>query len=144
MYKPFTHWVFADFNRFYPFVFFQSSVLELADIFGPAPVTSTHTSADPWDIPGGGYPRSVEVWNHDTTFSPAFSPPTLSLSSSWEHNSKELCSCSLLFLFFFLCPIPFMLLTLLGRTNMVTKVNLVFVHCAVLPSAALSRFRNVA
>ncbi|XP_077184062.1 epsin-3 isoform X5 [Paroedura picta] len=29
----------------------QSSVLELADIFGPAPVTSTHTSADPWDIP---------------------------------------------------------------------------------------------
>ncbi|XP_015266221.1 PREDICTED: epsin-3 isoform X2 [Gekko japonicus] len=29
----------------------QSSVLELADIFGSAPVTSTHTSADPWDIP---------------------------------------------------------------------------------------------
>ncbi|KAJ6660370.1 hypothetical protein lerEdw1_017793 [Lerista edwardsae] len=29
----------------------QSSVLELADIFGPGPVTSTHTSADPWDIP---------------------------------------------------------------------------------------------
>ncbi|XP_044275931.1 epsin-3 isoform X4 [Varanus komodoensis] len=29
----------------------QSSVLELADIFGPAPVTSAHTSADPWDIP---------------------------------------------------------------------------------------------
>ncbi|XP_062826642.1 epsin-3 isoform X5 [Anolis carolinensis] len=31
----------------------QSSVLELADIFGPAPASSTHTSADPWDIPGG-------------------------------------------------------------------------------------------
>lgn len=30
----------------------QSSVLELADIFGPGTVTSTHTSADPWDIPG--------------------------------------------------------------------------------------------
>ncbi|XP_043384372.1 epsin-3 isoform X3 [Chelonia mydas] len=30
----------------------QSSVVELADIFGPAPVTSTHVSADPWDIPG--------------------------------------------------------------------------------------------
>ncbi|XP_054831220.1 epsin-3 isoform X2 [Eublepharis macularius] len=29
----------------------QSSVLELADIFGPAPAPSTHTSADPWDIP---------------------------------------------------------------------------------------------
>ncbi|XP_048343627.1 epsin-3 isoform X3 [Sphaerodactylus townsendi] len=67
----------------------QSSVLELADIFGPAPVTSTHTSADPWDIPGGGYPRSVEVWNHDTAFSPAFSPPALSLSSSWEPNNTK-------------------------------------------------------
>ncbi|XP_053904053.1 epsin-3 isoform X4 [Malaclemys terrapin pileata] len=30
----------------------QSSIVELADIFGPAPVTSTHVSADPWDIPG--------------------------------------------------------------------------------------------
>ncbi|XP_060108120.1 epsin-3 isoform X2 [Heteronotia binoei] len=29
----------------------QSSVMELADIFGLQPVTSTHTSADPWDIP---------------------------------------------------------------------------------------------
>nr|XP_016846863.1 PREDICTED: epsin-3 isoform X3 [Anolis carolinensis] len=63
----------------------QSSVLELADIFGPAPASSTHTSADPWDIPGGGTPRSLEVWNHDT----AFSPPALSLSSSWEHNSGQ-------------------------------------------------------
>ncbi|XP_044275927.1 epsin-3 isoform X1 [Varanus komodoensis] len=63
----------------------QSSVLELADIFGPAPVTSAHTSADPWDIPGGGTPQSVEVWNQDT----AFSPPALPLSSSWEHNTTK-------------------------------------------------------
>ncbi|XP_032995106.1 epsin-3 isoform X1 [Lacerta agilis] len=63
----------------------QSSVLELADIFGPAPITSTHTSADPWDIPGGGNNRSVEVWNHDA----AFSPPALSLSTSWEHNNTK-------------------------------------------------------
>ncbi|XP_042308740.1 epsin-3 isoform X2 [Sceloporus undulatus] len=63
----------------------QSSVLELVDIFAPAPVTSTHTSADPWDIPGGSNPRSLEVWNHET----AFSPPALSLSSSWEHNNTK-------------------------------------------------------
>ncbi|XP_010577573.1 PREDICTED: epsin-3 isoform X2 [Haliaeetus leucocephalus] len=29
----------------------QSSILELADIFGPAPAPSSHTSADPWDMP---------------------------------------------------------------------------------------------
>ncbi|XP_070596099.1 epsin-3 isoform X2 [Erythrolamprus reginae] len=58
----------------------QSSVLELADIFGPAPVTSTHTSADPWDIPGGGTVRSVDT---------DFSPPALSLSSSWDHNNTK-------------------------------------------------------
>uniref|UniRef100_A0A8C8VE49 Epsin 3 n=1 Tax=Pelusios castaneus TaxID=367368 RepID=A0A8C8VE49_9SAUR len=29
----------------------QSSIVELADIFGPAPVTSTHAPTDPWDIP---------------------------------------------------------------------------------------------
>ncbi|XP_024997618.1 epsin-3 isoform X3 [Gallus gallus] len=29
----------------------QSSILELADIFGPAPAPSGHTSADPWDMP---------------------------------------------------------------------------------------------
>ncbi|KAM6473385.1 epsin-3 isoform 2-T5 [Liasis olivaceus] len=58
----------------------QSSVLELADIFGPAPVTSTHTSADPWDIPGGGTVRFVDT---------DFSPSALSLSSSWEHNNTK-------------------------------------------------------
>lgn len=29
----------------------QSSILELADIFGPAPAPSSHTAADPWDMP---------------------------------------------------------------------------------------------
>ncbi|NWR66289.1 EPN3 protein, partial [Bucorvus abyssinicus] len=29
----------------------QSSILELADIFGPAPAPSSHRSADPWDMP---------------------------------------------------------------------------------------------
>ncbi|XP_014804869.1 PREDICTED: epsin-3 isoform X2 [Calidris pugnax] len=29
----------------------QSSIMELADIFGPAPAPSGHTSADPWDMP---------------------------------------------------------------------------------------------
>ncbi|XP_029815898.1 epsin-3 isoform X2 [Manacus vitellinus] len=29
----------------------QSSILELADIFGPAPAPSSHASADPWDVP---------------------------------------------------------------------------------------------
>ncbi|NXU45318.1 EPN3 protein, partial [Drymodes brunneopygia] len=29
----------------------QSSILELADIFGPAPAPSGHMSADPWDMP---------------------------------------------------------------------------------------------
>ncbi|NXR91126.1 EPN3 protein, partial [Hypocryptadius cinnamomeus] len=28
----------------------QSSILELADIFGPVPAPSSHTSADPWDM----------------------------------------------------------------------------------------------
>ncbi|KAJ7399812.1 epsin 3 [Pitangus sulphuratus] len=32
----------------------QSSILELADIFGPAPAPSSHTSADPWDMPAPG------------------------------------------------------------------------------------------
>nr|XP_030143591.3 epsin-3 isoform X4 [Taeniopygia guttata] len=32
----------------------QSSILELADIFGPVPAPSSHTSADPWDMPAPG------------------------------------------------------------------------------------------
>uniref|UniRef100_A0A8B9D5X3 Epsin 3 n=1 Tax=Anser cygnoides TaxID=8845 RepID=A0A8B9D5X3_ANSCY len=29
----------------------KSSILELADIFGPVPAPSSHTSVDPWDVP---------------------------------------------------------------------------------------------
>ncbi|XP_026557706.1 epsin-3 isoform X3 [Pseudonaja textilis] len=50
----------------------QSSVLELADIFGPAAVPSTHTSADPWDIPDNSafdlfakLPESVDQPEHE-------------------------------------------------------------------------------
>ncbi|XP_032066864.1 epsin-3 isoform X3 [Thamnophis elegans] len=48
----------------------QSSVLELADIFGPAPVTSTHTSADPWDIPDTKSP----VESTGTSWGPSADP----------------------------------------------------------------------
>lgn len=78
-------------------VFFQSSVLELEDIFGPAPVISTHASADPWEIPGGTNPQSVDI---------AFSPPALSLPSSWEPNSKKLCYFSQFSHFFFFSSFP--------------------------------------
>ncbi|XP_034646241.1 epsin-3 isoform X2 [Trachemys scripta elegans] len=63
----------------------QSSIVELADIFGPAPVTSTHVSADPWDIPGGGNSQSADAWENGRTFS----PPALSLSNSGEPNSLK-------------------------------------------------------
>ncbi|XP_039198778.1 epsin-3 isoform X6 [Crotalus tigris] len=56
----------------------QSSVLELADIFGPAPVTSTHTSADPWDIPDNStfdlfakLPESVDLPAHESSQAPS-------------------------------------------------------------------------
>uniref|UniRef100_A0A8D0H0W5 Epsin 3 n=1 Tax=Sphenodon punctatus TaxID=8508 RepID=A0A8D0H0W5_SPHPU len=56
----------------------QSSILELADIFGPEPVTSTHTSADPWDIPGGApfdlfakRPESAEQLEQDNVQAPS-------------------------------------------------------------------------
>ncbi|XP_064378720.1 epsin-3 isoform X4 [Dromaius novaehollandiae] len=32
----------------------QSSIMELADIFGPAPAPPSHTSVDPWDVPAAG------------------------------------------------------------------------------------------
>uniref|UniRef100_A0A2D4ISE6 ENTH domain-containing protein n=2 Tax=Micrurus TaxID=8634 RepID=A0A2D4ISE6_MICLE len=48
----------------------QSSVLELADIFGPAAVTSTHISADPWDIPDAKSP----VESTGTSWGPAADP----------------------------------------------------------------------
>ncbi|NXY80187.1 EPN3 protein, partial [Glareola pratincola] len=41
----------------------QSSILELADIFGPAPAPSGHTSADPWDMPGGDNSRAARAWD---------------------------------------------------------------------------------
>uniref|UniRef100_A0A669Q3W8 Epsin 3 n=1 Tax=Phasianus colchicus TaxID=9054 RepID=A0A669Q3W8_PHACC len=47
----------------------QSSILELADIFGPAPAPSSHTSADPWDMPGG----AAEAWGSSTVLSPPLS-----------------------------------------------------------------------
>ncbi|XP_074870918.1 epsin-3 isoform X2 [Carettochelys insculpta] len=63
----------------------QSSIAELADIFGPAPATSTHASADPWDIPGGEASPSAGAWENGRTFS----PPALSLSNSWEPHSLK-------------------------------------------------------
>uniref|UniRef100_H9H9F4 Epsin 3 n=1 Tax=Monodelphis domestica TaxID=13616 RepID=H9H9F4_MONDO len=66
----------------------QSSILDLADIFGPGPVPpSTHSSADPWDIPGlrptvepGGssWGPSADPW------SPAPSGDPLSRSQPWD------------------------------------------------------------
>ncbi|XP_025054978.1 epsin-3 isoform X8 [Alligator sinensis] len=64
----------------------QSSILELADIFGPAPATSTRASADPWNIPGGDNSQSATAWDNGGTFSP---PPALSLSSSWDPNNLK-------------------------------------------------------
>nr|XP_006125152.1 epsin-3 isoform X2 [Pelodiscus sinensis] len=61
----------------------QSSIVELADIFGPPPVT--HASVDPWDIPGGDPSRSADGWENGRTFS----PPALSLASSWAPNSLK-------------------------------------------------------
>ncbi|KAM3848584.1 epsin-3 isoform 5-T7 [Vipera latastei] len=56
----------------------QSSVLELADIFGPAPVSTTHTSADPWDIPDNStfdlfakLPESVDLPEHESSQAPS-------------------------------------------------------------------------
>nr|XP_042697010.1 epsin-3 isoform X6 [Chrysemys picta bellii] len=63
----------------------KSSIVELADIFGPAPVTSTHVSADPWDIPGGDNSQSADAWENGRTFS----PPALSFSNSGEPNSLK-------------------------------------------------------
>ncbi|XP_065591576.1 epsin-3 isoform X2 [Cyrtonyx montezumae] len=40
----------------------QSSILELADIFGPAPAPSSHTSADPWDVPDMKPKAEPAVW----------------------------------------------------------------------------------
>ncbi|XP_074079847.1 epsin-3 isoform X6 [Macrotis lagotis] len=66
----------------------QSSILDLADIFGPGPAApSTHSSADPWDIPGlrptveptgSSWGPSADPW------SPAPSGDPLSRSQPWD------------------------------------------------------------
>ncbi|XP_019398030.1 PREDICTED: epsin-3 isoform X3 [Crocodylus porosus] len=48
----------------------QSSILELADIFGPAPATSTRASADPWDIPD----LKSNVESASTSWAPSADP----------------------------------------------------------------------
>uniref|UniRef100_A0A8C5KDD2 Epsin 3 n=1 Tax=Jaculus jaculus TaxID=51337 RepID=A0A8C5KDD2_JACJA len=64
----------------------QSSILDLADIFAPAP-PSTHCSADPWDIPGlrpntepsgSSWGPSADPW------SPVPSGNVLSRSQPWD------------------------------------------------------------
>ncbi|XP_048343629.1 epsin-3 isoform X5 [Sphaerodactylus townsendi] len=78
----------------------QSSVLELADIFGPAPVTSTHTSADPWDIPGSNtfdlfakLPEQVDHPEHDNNQAPSSvksnSPVDMDLFGELIPSTKE-------------------------------------------------------
>ncbi|XP_023573676.1 epsin-3 isoform X4 [Octodon degus] len=70
----------------------QSSILDLADIFGPAPApSSTHCSADPWDIPGGhtGLRPSTEPsgssWGPSADpWSPVPSGNSLSRSQPWD------------------------------------------------------------
>ncbi|XP_051850279.1 epsin-3 isoform X6 [Antechinus flavipes] len=69
----------------------QSSILDLADIFGPGPAPpSTHSSADPWDIPGlrstvepvgSSWGPSADPW------SPAPSGDPLSRSQPWDLSS---------------------------------------------------------
>ncbi|XP_039083677.1 epsin-3 isoform X2 [Hyaena hyaena] len=66
----------------------QSSILDLADIFTPAPApASTHCSADPWDIPGlrpntepsgSSWGPSADPW------SPVPSGSALSRSQPWD------------------------------------------------------------
>ncbi|XP_036050777.1 epsin-3 isoform X2 [Onychomys torridus] len=66
----------------------QSSILDLADIFAPAPaLPSTHCSADPWDIPGlrpntepsgSSWGPSADPW------SPVPSGNALSQSQPWD------------------------------------------------------------
>nr|XP_048302887.1 epsin-3 isoform X1 [Myodes glareolus]XP_048302888.1 epsin-3 isoform X1 [Myodes glareolus] len=77
----------------------QSSILDLADIFAPAPaLPSTHCSADPWDIPGlrpntepsgSSWGPSADPWSpvpsgHALSRSQPWDlPPTLSSSEPW-------------------------------------------------------------
>ncbi|XP_030064217.1 epsin-3 isoform X2 [Microcaecilia unicolor] len=60
----------------------ESSILDLVDIFGPAPVPSSQSSSDPWDIPGAGSGggNAAHIWNNDNISS----APNMPLSTSWE------------------------------------------------------------
>lgn len=58
----------APLTSFFPFCL-QSSILELADIFGPAPAPSSHTSADPWDMPGEDNLQAAKIWDSGRNFS---------------------------------------------------------------------------
>lgn len=64
----------ASFTFLFPFCS-QSSILELADIFGPAPAPSSHTSADPWDMPGGGNSRAAKPRDRGRNLFLASVPP---------------------------------------------------------------------
>lgn len=64
----------ASLTSLFPFCL-QSSILELADIFGPAPAPASHTSADPWDMPGGDNSRAAKAWDSGRNLSLASVPP---------------------------------------------------------------------
>ncbi|XP_005075898.1 epsin-3 isoform X4 [Mesocricetus auratus] len=66
----------------------QSSILDLADVFAPAPgLPSTHCSADPWDIPGlrSNTEPSGSSWGPSADpWSPVPSGHALSRSQPWD------------------------------------------------------------
>ncbi|XP_024429137.2 epsin-3 isoform X5 [Desmodus rotundus] len=65
----------------------QSSILDLVDIFAPAPAPpSTHCSADPWDIPGlkPNIEPSGSSWPSADPWSPVPSGSILSRSQPWD------------------------------------------------------------
>ncbi|XP_057571150.1 epsin-3 isoform X2 [Hippopotamus amphibius kiboko] len=80
----------------------QSSILDLVDIFAPAPaLPSTHCSADPWDIPGlrpnkepsgSSWGPSADPWSPGPSGSilcqsqPWNLPPVLSSSEPWSRT----------------------------------------------------------
>lgn len=64
----------APLTSLFPFCL-QSSILELADIFGPAPAPSSHTSADPWDMPGESNLQAAKIWDSGRKLSLDSAPP---------------------------------------------------------------------
>uniref|UniRef100_A0A669Q1M6 Epsin 3 n=1 Tax=Phasianus colchicus TaxID=9054 RepID=A0A669Q1M6_PHACC len=73
----------APLTSLFPF-YLQSSILELADIFGPAPAPSSHTSADPWDMPGGCIPDMQHFLTVPAAWTGTADPWVPVLSSSGE------------------------------------------------------------